>query len=307
MLADGDRVRRSTEYRFDGTYTVSRRVAETLKSYGRQVVRFLPLRLKRRLYFLWRQRSWLKLNAPASFNEKVNWRIVNDRRSLIAFTCDKLQAKEYAAARGVRGPATLWAGTDLSELPVIGLPRRWVLKPNHRSGLVYFGNGSANLEELSKVTKGWLDEECWHLYGEWAYSQARRCFIVEEWIGSLESGAPPDYKFFVMNGRAELVFVDSDRSAGCRRRLYTRDWQPLEVELYYPKGPIDPRPKNYDELLAAAESLGSDFDFIRVDLFNCDGEIYFGELTPYPGSGCSKFVPADFDTYLGKLWTLPIL
>jgi hypothetical protein len=130
--------------------------------------------------------------------------------------------------------------------------------------------------------------------------------LAEELLGPPGS-PPPDYKFFVFHGKAELIEMVS-RYSGNRQRLYRADWSPLEV-LYGPQqmAPVAPPPPSLDRMLAIAEQLGQPFDFIRVDLYDVAGTVVFGELTPYPCGGLERFVPASFDVELGEKWQLPDL
>jgi hypothetical protein len=97
----------------------------------------MPVELRRRALFLYCNRRFPHFKKPLTFNDKVNWRILTDRRPLLEWTCDKLAMKERACGvPGLRIPRTYWAGTDLRELAAAELPEHWVLKPNHRTGLV---------------------------------------------------------------------------------------------------------------------------------------------------------------------------
>jgi hypothetical protein len=269
--------------------------------------RNLPLDKRRKLMFALKQHRLLDLRHPKGFSEKVNWRIVFDRRPHIAMTCDKLKAKDFAARADVCPPVTVWAGTDLRDLRTVELPRHWVLKPNHRTGLFLMGSGPPDIAALTARTQGWLDEVMWSLNGEWAYSQADRCYVLEERIGSTSVDLP-DYKFFVFAGKVEVIQVDSQRCVGHARRLYTREWNPLQGQLgNFAFGPVTEAPRSLEAMIAVAEKLGADFDFIRVDLYEYEGQISFGELTPYPGGGLSKFSPYSLDLAMGRLWQLPTL
>lgn len=274
-----------------------------LRSASSAVDRTLPVSARRRLRYLVMHRKLLSLRRPVTFTEKVQWRMVHDRRELIAPTCDKLWMKAHVEAAGlsqVRVPATYWSGTDVGELADVDLPDRWVLKPNHRYGLVHLGSGVPDVEHLRRLTAGWLEEPR-SLRGEWAYSRARQCLVVEEMIGA---EAPVDYKFFVFEGDVRLIQMSTELGASGRaRRLYTADWQPAggTGELLE----LAPRPPLLEEMLAVASSLGAPFDFIRVDLYDVDGQVWFGELTPYPASGLRSFDPAHLDAELGRAWRLP--
>jgi TupA-like ATPgrasp len=286
----------------------SSRFSKSIYSYFNRLP--IPMGLRRRLLFLYFNRRMPRFAHPVTFSDKVNWRIVNDRRELLEWTCDKLSMKEYvikAALDGLRIPETIWFGSDVRELQEIELPEHWVLKPNHRSGLVHFGHGRPETEELLALTANWLDTFESKYKGEWAYAKARPALVLEELLGT-PGCPPPDYKFFVFDGKAAAIQVDVDRHSAHRRRLYRRDWQPLEVRYgSYDLAPVIPKIASLERMLTIAERLGQLFDFIRVDLYDIEGVIGFGELTPYPGGGLERFVPATFDAELGGNWALPRL
>ncbi|WP_448616824.1 ATP-grasp fold amidoligase family protein [Modestobacter sp. URMC 112] len=272
------------------------------------LVHRLPDRQKRAVLFWQAHGRRPHVRRPRTFTEKVNWRVVNDRRPLIGQLGDKLAMKAYAArvCPGVRVPRVLWAGTDVGELAGVALPASWVLKPNHGTMRVHVGSGRPDVGELRRLTAGWLDEPLYASRGEWVYSQARRLLLVEEFLGS-PGRLPVDSKFLVAGGRVRVVQVDTARLGGeHRRRLYTRDWTPLSVVEAVPPGPVEPAPATLPALTAVAETLGREFDFVRVDLYDVGGEIWFGELTPYPGGGLDPFDPV-LDRQLGAAWQLPPL
>jgi hypothetical protein len=252
------------------------------------------------------------LKSPKTFNEKVNWRILKDRRPILAWTCDKLAMKDYVqksqAARdlGVRIPRTLWCGADIQDLASVELPEHWVLKPNHRSGQVHFGHCQPDINALDTITQSWLYPFEQNNLHEWAYSKARPLLVVEELLGRAGS-APADYKFYVFAGEVAAIQVDVNRHTDHRRRFYTPDWSPIDPIKDLPLAPLEPAPENLDRMLAIASELGRPFDFMRVDLYNIDNDIFFGELTPYAGSGLDAIEPPVFDLELGTKWKLPEL
>lgn len=269
----------------------------------------LPVGIERRLLFIYYNHKLPHFGKPVTFSDKVNWRILNDRRPLLEWTCDKLAMKEYASQAGLEDlyvPKTIWSGSDIGDLATADLPEHWVLKPNHRTGLVYFGIGKADCQELATVTATWLDTFESSKMHEWAYAKARPMFLVEELLGPPGS-PPPDYKIFVFDGQPDIIEM-VNRYDGNQQRLYRSDWSPLDV-LYGPQGmaPIALPPPDLDRMLAIAQQLGKPFDFMRVDLYDSDGTIVFGELTPYPCGGLERFRPASFDVELGGKWQLPAL
>ena len=280
-----------------------------LRPAHRRVAGLLPPGARRRYLYLAGQGRLPRLRAPRTFTEKVSWRILRDRRPVLAWTCDKLAMKEHAhrlrQEAGVRVPETLWAGDDLAAVVGRRFDRPWVLKPNHRSGLVRFGAASEVIDAATvAATRDWLRDDQNALLGEWAYSRARKLFVVEEAIGG---GAPlDDYKFFVFDGEVAAIQVDRGRfTHEHTRSFHTPDWAPLPVQVVAPSGPPTAAPADLAEMLRAAEVLGGSFDFMRVDLYTTGDEVWFGELTPYPSGGCMRYEPRAFDAWLGAHWSLP--
>lgn len=111
-----------------------------------------------------------------------------------------------------------------------------------------------------------------------------------------------DYKFFCFDGKPYCVQVDTGRFDGHKQNFYDMNWQSLSVHCTYPEGYGIAKPVNFEEMKQLAEQLSSDFPFVRVDLYNVGGRVYFGELTFYPSSGYGKFHPDSFDYELGTMF-----
>ena len=181
--------------------------------------RFLPLSLRRHLLYLRALGKWGNFRTPRLAGEKAQWRIINDRRPLLAFVEDKLASKEYvkrALAKAgllgqIRFPKTYWVGTDLRELQSLAdqLPARWVLKPNHSCGRLMSIDSNAeplNWEAMSAISSRWLERDEEELVmGHWAYSQARHLLIAEERVGSPGIG-PIELKVLSLSGEAQYFF-----------------------------------------------------------------------------------------------------
>jgi hypothetical protein len=248
------------------------------------------------------------LLRPRTFTEKLNWRITFDRRDLLAPTCDKLAMKEHARRLTpglVRVPTTLWSGTDVGELADVDLPGHWVLKPNHSCIRRLFGQDPADVADLRRRTAGRGGEQYWRKSEEWAYRRARPCLLVEEFVG-VPGMVPADLKVLVVGGEPRLVELHTGRGDDHRARFYDPEWRPLPWTVGYRPGPDADPPERLEDLLKAATALADGFDMLRVDCYEVDGELWFGELTPYPGAGLSPLEP-DLDAWLGAAWTLPPL
>jgi hypothetical protein len=198
-----------------------------------RLLRVLPVRLRRRYYHLVNTGKPGHFRRPRTFNDKVNWRIIHDRRDRIAAACDKMRMKELARAAypgsQLRLPETYWFGTDLRAVPhLAGLPP-WVLKPNNGSGRVLFGGRRSEVAPLLEQTREWSERTALDL-GEWGYGRARLMMLLEECIPTRDGAAPPDYKFFIFDGWVELVQVNRDRFGASQTATFLdADWNLLPV------------------------------------------------------------------------------
>lgn len=269
----------------------------------------VPLRARRYLFYTQTQRRRPNVANPMRFTDKVNWRILHDRREIIGVTCDKLRNKELARARtaGAVGiPATLWSGADLRELASIALPDAWILKPTHRFGKIVAGSGQAHVPDLIARTRGWLYNWNWRVMGEWGYSLATPAFLVEQRLGEGRA-FPSDYKFFVFDGVVRYVLQVEDRAADSRASYYDPEWNRVATHPGAEDLPPRSTPARLDEMIGIAEQIAAGFDFLRVDLYCVDGQIWFGETTAYPTGGFGRYAPETFDFELGRWWRLPHL
>lgn len=234
-------------------------------------------------------------------------RILYDRRPLLVTASSKILSKEYVLSKSVPAlsvPSTYWQGTDLGEIHGASFPSGWVLKPSHRSGGVTVSSSSTfDVNELEFSPRELLREREYRTSKLWAYREGPRALILEERLGDAKS-PPTDYKFFVFCGRVKMIQVDSGRFGTHARVLYTPEWVPRPECFGVRRGSPEPRPQGLDEMIRISESLGSEFDFVRVDLYYVDGSVFFGELTVYPGGGLSPW-PVSLDAELGSEWELP--
>ncbi len=277
----------------------------------RKLIGLLPLSLLRHAFHLTMIHTPGNFRQPRTFNEKVNWRILHDRRDRIIAACDKMRMKEMARAAypgaQLRIPETYWYGTDLRDAPdLAGLPP-WVLKPNHSSGHALFGpDPQTDVTALLEQTRDWWTRTPVEL-GEWGYGEARPLLLLEERIPTPDDAPPTDYKFFVFDGRVELVQVNRGRFDDQTATFLDADWNRLPVRWRIRPVADEPRPAELDTMLPVASTLGAGWDFIRVDLYAVDGIVWFGEYTPYPGGGLLRYTPRDFDAEQGMHWQLPEL
>ncbi|HEX8527417.1 ATP-grasp fold amidoligase family protein [Allosphingosinicella sp.] len=264
--------------------------------------RMLPFWLK--LLHLARNRHWPDLEAPRTFNERIQARKLIDRDPMLPLLADKVKVKDFVAKRLGREwlIPTLWNGPMLPDRPLWPVP--FVVKSNHASQqCIFVRDENADWPAIRRRAHRWLRSRYGGILGEWLYSRIEPQILIEPFIGG-GRGLPVDYKFFVFGGRAEFVQVDTDREHGHKRTLFDRSWTRLPAVLNFPNDPgeIAP-PASLAEMLDSAETLAADMDFARVDFYEVDGRPLFGEMTFYPGSGLDRFTPPGFDLEFGKRWT----
>ncbi|MDR3457026.1 MAG: ATP-grasp fold amidoligase family protein [Verrucomicrobiae bacterium] len=269
----------------------------------------LPLHWKYVLRYKAIHQEVCLLFRPKTFNQKLYYKMIYDRRPLLAVFADKLQAREYVRRMiGADILVGLLAVTNRPEdLPFDRLPAQFVLKTNHGSGFVRIVKNQLleDRSELRRLCGRWLAVNYGDLTGEWVYQKIDPQIMVENFLCSPDGEPPVDYKFFVFNGKVFMIQTDVGRFTDHRRDLFSPDWKRLEVRYTFPNGlqPV-PKPGCLRQMLAIAERLGAETDFVRVDLYEVGGRVYFGELTNFPECGSNRFEPKSFDAVLGAQWRL---
>jgi hypothetical protein len=285
-----------------------RNIRRKLKLNRSSLVNLLPRHLQYVLRYKSAHREF-SLLKPKTFNQKLHYKMVYDRRPLLARFADKLQAREYVRQKvGAEVLVDLLATTDRpEEIKFEELPPRFVLKANHGSGFIRIVK-NIHLEdqsELRRTCRKWLSQNYGEATGEWVYNSGWPTIMIERFLDSGNGETPHDYKFFVFNGKVFMIQVDSGRFTNHRRDLFTPDWRRLDVLYLYPRAdrPV-PKPACLEKMMEIAECLGTETDFVRVDLYEVDGRIFFGELTNFPENGGGRFEPRGFDALLGAQWRI---
>ena len=247
------------------------------------------------------------LIRPRTFNEWIARRKALDRRPILTQFADKYAVRDYVAERvGTRILTQLYCVTrDAAHIPFASLPDRFVVKPTHGSGWVTVVRDKSQLDQEALIgqCRIWLASDYYRLRREWPYKNVVPQILVEEFIDN--GGAEPasDVRFYVFNGKVELIQVDVGRFIGHERAFLDCDWNELPIKMRYPAvaGGV-PKPRHLPDMLRIAELLGKGMDFVRVDLYDTERKIYFGEITTTPVCGCGHFEPPSVDVQLGRLW-----
>lgn len=248
-----------------------------------------------------------RFRNPQSFYERINALKLYERDPLRARIADKLAAREFVRERvGDRYLTRLyqvWASAE--HVSFEGLPRQFVIKANHGSGMVKVvtDRGSENVAAVRRLCEAWLRTNYAAREKEWVYRDIPRRVFAEEYLADGESFVPLDYRFFVLFGRCGLIQVDRGRfSDQHTRAVFDRDFNELPHGFGHPHAEGLAKPANLGEMVSIAETLGRAFSsFIRVDLYSVNGRIYFGELTNFPQAGFGR-MDEGLDRLLNSLW-----
>lgn len=250
---------------------------------------------------------WPRIRNPRTFNEKILHRMLHTDERRFARLADKYAVREYVRDRAGDGVLNdvLCVTDDPDEIPFEELPDRFVVKATHGSGMAHLVDDAdaADFDDIRARCREWLTQPATETHEYW-YRDIEPRILVERYLRDDEYGVPLDFKFHVFHGQVEYVEVHFDRFEDYSIRIFDADWEPLEVTQGDPPlGPVIEPPELLDEMVDTANRLGADFDYVRVDLYQPNGEeVVFGELTFAPAAGWLGFDPVSFDFELGSYW-----
>ena len=281
--------------------------------------------LERYYYAIFRKD--LNLTNPKSFSEKLQWIKLYDHNPLYTLLVDKYLVRRYVeetiGSKYLIPLLGVWE--DPEDIDFNALPTQFVLKCNHNSGTgmcICKDKTKLNYDTVKADLLKGLNED-YYLYGrEWPYKDVPRRIICEKYltyndhVNDTEKNDCndeydidlKDYKIFCFNGKARFLKVDFDRFVDHHANYYdlSGNLLPFGEAAYPPKADKDIQlPHNLYEMVELAELLSRNIPFVRVDLYNVHGKIYFGELTLFPISGLGKYIPEEWDDYLGEYLVLP--
>lgn len=247
-----------------------------------------------------------------TYNEKMQWAKLYDRNPLKTRLTDKHLVREWVNDKiGEEYLIPLigvWSTFD--EIDFNKLPQKFVLKTNHGTGTNYIvqDKNAIDKKDVKKKLEEWLNTNYAYKLGlEMHYKDIRPKIIAEQYMEDID-GELKDYKFLCFGGEVYYCWVDSGRFSDHRRNVYNLKWE-LESWNQHTYKNTDkplPKPKNFDLMVKLAKQLCRGFPHVRVDFYNIDGRIYFGEMTFTNSSGFEKIIPHEYNLMLGDLWELPI-
>ena len=289
-----------------------------------RIVNFLATRNPEKLFFL-PDKIFLQLkyyalfgykinfSDPKTFNEKLQWLKIYNHDPQYTELVDK-----YAVRKIVKDKLgedflinILGVWNRFEEIDFSRLPDCFVLKTTHNSGGVYIcrNRNELNIKKAKQIILDNLSHNYYYAGREWPYKNVKPRIIAEEFISD-KNGELTDYKFYCFNGYVDCVMSCYERSTGEPKfYFFDKDWKLLRINKRgkeAPEGFTKPKPACLNEMFSIAAKLSEGIPFVRVDLYEVDGKVYFGEMTFYPDSGFDPNYLPETDKYFGDLIDLSL-
>lgn len=247
------------------------------------------------------------LKNPVTYNEKLQWLKLHDRKPEYEKMVDKYEVRDYIAKTLGEEYLIPCYGVynSFEEIDFSKLPKQFVLKCTHDSGSVEICKDKANFDfegAKDRLTTA-MGKNYYNTYREWPYKNVKPRIIVEKFMVEEADDDLKDYKFMCFNGAVKCAFTCTERFSedGLKVTFFDEQWNELPFTRKYPRAekPVE-KPLHFDEMKKIAEKVSHNIPFIRVDFYEVNGKLFIGELTLFPGSGLEVFEPAEWDSILGR-------
>lgn len=294
------------------------------RAIGRSILRYCSSLLPDKLYVKWmyymQTGRRLNLNAPQSFSEKMQWLKLYNRRPEYTTMVDKYAVKAYVAniigEEYIIPTIGVWDSPD--QIDWDSLPKQFVLKTTHGGGnkgvIVCTDKDKLDKDATVRKLKSSLKLDLYKTLAEWPYKNVKRRIIAEEYLSDgFEKGNDSvphdlvDYKYLCFNGKPLCCMVVSNRRTNKSYDFFDNDWNHMPIRLHnFPNAKIKPaKPRNHETMLSLAAKIAAGHPHLRVDFYDVEGKVYFGEITFFTLSGYNTITPEEWDIKLGSYIQLP--
>ena len=283
-----------------------------------RMLSFVPDKQMLKLQYRIKMGRKLNLKKPKRFTEKLQWYKLYYKDLLMVQCVDKYDVRKYVEDKGLGHILNECYGVyeTVEEIDFNQLPNQFVLKDTLGGGgaevILVKDKATADLEQIKAQLQQWVGQNHRIRGGgrEWPYYSGKKHRIIAEKYLTQPDDDLPDYKFFCFGGEVHYLYLMQNyRANHAQGRLSFFDKQfnllPACRNDFSPIEQQPPKPVGYEEMVQMAEILSQDFPHVRVDFFNLDGKILFGELTFTTASGYIPFQPDSFDFEMGEKFTLP--
>lgn len=279
--------------------------------------KILPDRLKYdeiylKILYKNRLRKKLNLQSPKTYNEKIQWLKLYNRKKEYISMVDKYKVKEYVANKLGKEYIipTIGVWENFDDINFEDLPNQFVLKCTHDSGgiVICKDKNKLDIKSIRKKINHSLKRKYYKNTREWPYKGVKPRIIAEPYMVDENEKELKDYKFFTFNGKVKAMFIATDRNAETETcfDFFDKNFNHLPFENGHPNAKKKIyKPENFEYMIKLAEELSKDLIHARIDFYNINGKIYFGEITFFHWSGLKKFVPEEWDYKFGEWINLP--
>lgn len=248
----------------------------------------------------------LDLNNPKTFNEKLQWLKLHDRKDIYTTMVDKYEAKKYIA--DIIGEQyiipTLGVYDRFDDIDFKKLPKQFVIKCTHDSGglIVCKDKTKLNINEAKKKINKCMKQNFYYLGREWPYKNVKPKIIIERYMEDGSGYQLKDYKIFCFNGVPKIILICSERQTNLKETWFDEYFKKIDVtEGGHETDNSIKKPKELKEMMDLAKKLSKNMVFLRTDFYIVKNKVYFGEITLFPASGYERFVPEEWNRKLGDM------
>ena len=254
----------------------------------------------------------LDLNNPKTFNEKLQWLKLHDRNDIYTTMVDKYAAKQYVSS--IIGEKyiipTLGVWEKFEDIDFSVLPDQFVLKTTHDSGGVVICKDKSRFDfkEAQEKINSSLKSNFYDQFREWPYKNVKPRIIAEEYMEDESTHELRDYKFFTFGGVPKALFIATERNSCAETKFdfFDADYNHLPITNGHPNADVMPsKPQKFEEMKMLAAKLSQNIPQLRVDFYEANGRVYFGELTFAHWGGFVPFEPKEWDKIFGEWILLP--
>ena len=255
----------------------------------------------------------LNLSSPLTYSDKIQWLKLYDRKPIYSIMVDKYDAKKYVS--NIIGEEyvipTIGIFDSFDDINFDSLPNQFVIKCTHDSGGLFIVKDKANLdiEEVRKKINRCFKTNYFYHSREWPYKNVKPRIIIEKYMVDNSSASMRDYKFFCFNGLPKLMYLSEglENHKTARMSFFDMNFNLLECSRqdYKPLDYFPEKPLTFDLMKKFASILSKDIPHLRVDFYEINGHLYFGELTFSTCSGYIPFTDEKWNRILGDYISLP--
>lgn len=279
----------------------------------RKIFNFLPDKLYLKLIYRAKLHKRLNLDNPQTYNEKLQWLKLYDRKDIYTTMTDKAAVKNYVTK--IIGDEyiipTLGVFDSFDEIDFDKLPDQFVLKCTHDSGGLVICTDKSKLDKAAakKKIERCLNKDYYKWGREWPYKNVPRKIIAEKYMVDESGTELKDYKFFCFDGVVKAMFIASDRgnpNEETKFDFFDTEFNHLPFTNGHPNSDKEiKKPESFDEMIRLAEKLSKGIPHARIDFYDVYGKVYFGEITLFHWSGMTPFDPEEWDYTFGSWIDLP--